>query len=151
MEDLGRIGTFLERDHGEIDCLFEDYRESKRIGDAASKVAFCEFDDRLRRHIDWEEEFLFPVFEQQTDGEVAGRPTVIMRHEHEQIRMYLDLIADVLERDEIPGTYEGAFLTALQEHNRKEENILYPWLDRELTPKETETIILRMRSSVEEY
>lgn len=147
MEDLGPIGLFLERDHKEIDDLFKTYQDAKRGGGAALKEVFCEFDDRLRRHIDWEEEFLFPIFERRTEGQMGGRPTVIMRHEHEQIKMYLGLIADALESNETHQVYEEALLTTLQEHNRKEENILYPWFDRELTEEETDAIVQKIRGS----
>lgn len=144
-EDIGRIGTFLERDHGEIDRLFDEFQEAKNTGSVAPRASFREFDDRLRRHIDWEEEFLFPVFERRTDEQVEGRPTVIMRHEHEQIRMYLGLISNALERDEAPRAYEDALLTTLQEHNRKEETLLYPWFDRELTEEETEAVLREIK------
>lgn len=53
MEDLGRIAAFLERDHNEIDHLFEKYRDARDRGGRASEAVFREFDIRLRRHIDW--------------------------------------------------------------------------------------------------
>ena len=58
MEELGGIGTFLEGDHDEIDRIFARYQRSKDDNDNLSKSVFSEFDERLRRHIDWEEEFL---------------------------------------------------------------------------------------------
>lgn len=145
MEDLGRIAAFLERDHDEIDDLFEKYRDAKHRGDRASEAAFREFDVRLRRHIDWEEDVLFPVFEQRKEGQMQRGPTILMRHEHEQIRMYLDLIADALKSGSSPRTYENALLTTLQEHNEKEEGILYPWFDRELTEEETEYVLRKLK------
>lgn len=145
MEELGRIGAFLERDHEEIDRIFERYQASKDENDAASGAVFSKFDERLRRHIDWEEEFLFPVFERRAEKQVVGRPTVLMRHEHEQIRMYLDLIYEALDDDEAPCIYENALLTTLEEHNRKEESLLYPWFDRELTEVETQAVLQKIK------
>lgn len=149
MEDFGRIAAFLERDHDEIDDLFEKYRDAKGRGNRMSEAVFREFDGRLRRHIDWEEDVLFPVFEQRAERQMQRRPTILMRHEHEQIRMYLDLIADALTSGSSPLTYENALLTTLQEHNEKEEGILYPWFDRELTEEETENVLRQIKWEAE--
>lgn len=148
MEELGRIGAFLERDHEEIDRIFERYQSVTGENDIPPRAVFSEFDERLQRHIDWEEDFLFPVFERRADKQVEGRPTVLMRHEHVQIRMYLRLIEEALDSDEAPRIYENALLTTLEEHNRKEENLLYPWFDRELTETESEAVLRKIKRRV---
>ena len=49
------------------------------------KECFEKFKFGLHRHIAWEEEILFPLFEEKT-GMTDGGPTFVMREEHRQIK-----------------------------------------------------------------
>jgi iron-sulfur cluster repair protein YtfE (RIC family) len=90
----------------------------------------------LERHFGLEEQILFPAFEERT-GMSAG-PTQMMRSEHEGMRTMLAdmqraaLVGDI---DQYSGLAE-TLLLMLQQHNLKEEQILYPMMDQALAAEE---------------
>lgn len=94
--------------------------------------ALARFRDELEAHFSTEEQVLFPAFEAATG--MAGGPTQMMRFEHAQMR---ELVEQLLQaeatrnRDGFAGTAE-TLLIMMQQHNMKEENILYPMCDRSL-------------------
>jgi hemerythrin-like domain-containing protein len=91
-----------------------------------------EFADAIGRHFAREEDLLFPAFEAAT-GMTTG-PTVVMRMEHQQIRQMLRSLQDALarrDRNDCLGLTE-TLLMLMQQHNAKEENVLYPMSDRVL-------------------
>ncbi len=88
------------------------------------------FAAELRRHIDdLEEGRLFPALE------AAGGPApplLVMRSEHEQMRALLAQMDQALaarDSDEFLGLGETLMLLT-QQHNMKEESILYPMMDQ---------------------
>jgi hemerythrin-like domain-containing protein len=86
----------------------------------------------MQAHFRAEEEVLFPAFE-ATTGMRQG-PTQMMRHEHQQMRSLLSQLGEASAAHDGEG-YAGAaetLLMLMQQHNMKEENILYPMCDRTL-------------------
>jgi hemerythrin-like domain-containing protein len=86
----------------------------------------------METHFRTEEEALFPAFEEAT-GITMG-PTRMMRFEHAQMRdLFAQMGAALATRDarEFAGVAE-TLLVLMQQHNMKEENILYPMCDRGL-------------------
>lgn len=84
----------------------------------------------LARHIRLEEDVLFPAFE-QASGTTDG-PTAVMQTEHARIATLLDKLAASIDQRK-PDDFESAYMrfnTLMREHNRKEEQILYPACDR---------------------
>jgi iron-sulfur cluster repair protein YtfE (RIC family) len=123
----------LFQHHKHCDDLFADAEEACGKGDwAAGAKAFVTFAGQLETHFLSEEEVLFPAFESAT-GMVSG-PTEVMRGEHRQMRGLLAQMKQALdERDGegFGGTAE-TLLIMMQQHNMKEENILYPMCDNAL-------------------
>ncbi len=116
-------------DHDRLDGLFSEFQSLKRKNPAAAKEKFKEFLKGLTRHIVWEEDVLFPLFERRTGMKDFG-PTAVMREEHRQIKIHLDEIhAKVRVADPESAEAESALLGVLEGHNRKEEMILYPAID----------------------
>ena len=119
--------------HRHCDDLFVAAEESAGSGDWATATAsFERFHDQMKAHFDAEEVLLFPAFETAT-GMSAG-PTQMMRYEHEQMRTLLAQLAAACE-DHDSETYAGVaetLLMLMQQHNMKEENILYPMCDQAL-------------------
>ena len=123
----------LLQHHKHCDELFADAEEACANDDwTAGAQAFALLNDQLEIHFTGEEEILFPAFETAT-GMTSG-PTEVMRAEHRQMR---DLLAQmqgaVASRD--GDTFGGAaetLLILMQQHNMKEENILYPMCDNAL-------------------
>jgi regulator of cell morphogenesis and NO signaling len=142
-----RVTEALERDHDRLDGLLQRAMKALRVGhDEAARAAYNAFRRGLCRHIRFEEELLFPVFEMRT-GLPHGGPTSVLRAEHRQIEALLGEIGRALE--EAPSTVEDlcrALRDALADHNRKEELILYPGTDRLLTEAQSDALVARIQS-----
>lgn len=136
------ISAFMADDHDRLDALIADATSASDPATVAD--SFAEFASGVVAHIAWEEDILFPIFEERT-GTSDGGPTAVMRMEHERIRQLLDAGREHAGRDEFAQiTSELTGLLAM--HNRKEELILYPWMDREFTDDETTAALRRMRA-----
>lgn len=130
---MSGITSALHDHHKQCDEHFANAEETAQRGDwAACATSFGEFRDGLLAHFRVEEEVLFPAFERQTG--MAGGPTQVMRHEHMQIRDLLQQLDGALARKDGSGFGGGAetLLIMMQQHNMKEENILYPMCDQAL-------------------
>jgi len=133
-----------------LDGLFADFRRLKRTDFARAKECFKEFKFGLQRHIVWEEQILFPLFERKT-GMTQGGPTAVMRTEHRLIGDRLEAIHQkVRAQDPDCDREEEALLEVLSSHNQKEENVLYPALDRFLSAAEVATAFEAMKKVPEE-
>lgn len=91
------------------------------------------FNDSMLDHFSNEEEVLFPAFEQRT-GNAQG-PTQVMRMEHKQMRSLLDGLQQAVENryaEQVLGVADTIMLM-IQQHNMKEEQILYPMIDNAVT------------------
>ena len=124
------VQSFFAHDHDRLDQLLETYRRLKKAEFAKAKQAFKEFKFGLQRHIIWEETVLFPLFEEKTGMRDTG-PTTVMRAEHRQIGECLEALHDKVRRQDVATDLEEQRLfQALHAHNQKEENVLYPAIDR---------------------
>lgn len=128
-EKLMKISEYFEKDHDRLDELFHNFQEWKRKDYPRAREFFVSFKFGLQRHIIWEEEILFPLFEKKT-GMTEGGPTAVMRMEHRQIGQFLEALhtkAKASDRDS--DQEEQALIQVLSMHNMKEENVLYPAID----------------------
>lgn len=138
------ISSFMSADHDRLDALMAQARVADDPVERSR--SFAEFTAGLVTHIEWEEDILFPAFEERTGISDAG-PTAVMRMEHERIKQLLGAGRQQQERTGDAFTQIASELVGvLAMHNRKEELILYPWMDRELTPDETARALGRMRA-----
>ncbi len=136
------IMGFMSADHDRLDNILENYRKARNDKKAAA-LFFSEFKKGLQRHIIWEEEILFPMFEDRT--EVRDGPTEVMRIEHRSIKEFLESIHDkISEGDMETEELEKGMLAVLMPHNDNEEGILYPFIDLETSEKEREDAFKRM-------
>jgi iron-sulfur cluster repair protein YtfE (RIC family) len=100
----------------------------------------------LQRHIVWEEDLLFPLWEKET-GITEGGATSVMRAEHRQIGQQLEAIHQkVTEQSPDSDQEEQAFLNLLGSHNMKEERVLYPGIDRVTSQTERDTVFQNMKN-----
>lgn len=124
------ISQFLTDDHHRCDALYAQAEAA--VGAAhwdAAGDGFARFRTALLRHFKMEEETLFPAFE-AASGLVFG-PTAVMRLEHAQMRELLNGMAravDDRDREAYLGIAE-TLLVLMQQHNFKEERVLYPMTD----------------------
>lgn len=140
---MGVIFEYMSHDHDRLDAIFEEFCRESDAGKA--RELFLQFDTGLRAHIDWEEEILFPPFEDRSGMRNTG-PTAVMRIEHQQIKQYLQTISETIGEND-PGESVNALINLLTAHNKKEENILYPWMDQTLSEVESLALLDQIRRS----
>ncbi len=146
MEKTNTITQYFEADHSRLDAIFRQFQRVKQESVEDSKLFFRLFNNGLKRHIIWEEDILFPAFEKKT-GMTAEGPTWVMREEHRQIGSILERIHEKVRRgDPLGADDEMMLVKILNEHNQKEEQVLYPALDRLLTEEESARIFLGMEN-----
>ena len=138
------ISDFMTRDHRRCDGLLAAAEEAVDKNDWEKATQLTqEFIDAMEHHFRMEEQVAFPAFEEQT-GMTQG-PTMVMRQEHQQTRGLLSQVRDALDRqqrDEYLSTTE-TLLIMMQQHNMKEEGMLYPMCDQQL--RDATQIIARMQ------
>jgi iron-sulfur cluster repair protein YtfE (RIC family) len=71
------VNEHYTEDHDRLDELFHQFQALKSSGPSKAINSFHEFTSGLERHIVWEEEIVFPVFEKRFDQ--YGGPTEVMR------------------------------------------------------------------------
>ena len=127
------VAEFLAAEHRQCDDCFATAEEAAHLADLVGcRARFQQFQVAMERHFQKEEDTLFPAFEQAT-GNTMG-PTRVMRLEHQQMRDALAEMNNALaggDLEEYLGQAE-TLLILMQQHNIKEEQILYPMCDRML-------------------
>ena len=127
---LKRLTQPLEDHHGFCDEIFAAAENSVLTGDwAVAARQYADFRNHLEAHFRAEETLLFPGFEDAT-GNSYG-PTEVMRGEHHHMREMLDEMEKAI-RSKDADSYAGlseTLLIMMQQHNHKEEGILYPMCD----------------------
>ncbi len=145
-----KISVTFEQDHDRLDALFTSFQEQKRKDFAKAKEAFVAFKFGLQRHIVWEEDILFPKWEENA-GMAEGGPTQVMRTEHRLIGDCLEAIHQkVQEQNPDSDKDEQRLLDLLKSHNMKEERILYPSIDQVISDEERASIYQAMEAIPEE-
>lgn len=127
------ILEFMRDDHRVCDELFvaAENALSDKKSDEAKKL-YEEFYVRTNHHFDMEEQQLFITFEKRTG--MMGGPTQMMRYEHQQLRAQMEAMLRALREDNYDDFFGigESFMIMLQQHNMKEEQMLYPMIDRTL-------------------
>lgn len=117
----------LTQQHRDCDAILAQAEQAVRNGDWTSAGRTClRLGTDLEQHFQLEEQQLFPAFEAAT-GMYSG-PTAVMRNEHQEIRLLLQDMDDALLATAANAWLGHAetLLILIQQHNMKEENILYP-------------------------
>ena len=140
------ISTMFDEDHDRLDDLFKAFQTLKRQDFAKAKSAWVDFKIGLQRHVLWEEDVLFPLWEKKT-GMTEGGPTFVMRRDHREIGDCLEAIHRKVEaQDPESDQEEQALLDLLERHNATEEQVLYPALDRATSVDEREAAFENMKN-----
>lgn len=130
---MDSIAALLTHDHRRCDHLFAAAEALAAAADwPAAAAAVADFARELETHFCAEEETLFPRFEAATG--MTGGPTAMMRAEHADMRASVRLLQEAIaahDRDEFAGEAD-TLLIMMQQHNMKEEHILYPMCDARL-------------------
>ncbi|MBC8519592.1 MAG: hemerythrin domain-containing protein [Gammaproteobacteria bacterium] len=134
---MDAISDIMTHHHRACDELFSNMENAVSSGDwDSADSAWKEFQGNILNHFASEEETLFPAFEDVT-GNSQG-PTMVMKMEHEQMRSLLDGLKQAMEErhaEQVLGVAD-TLMMMIQQHNMKEEQILYPMIDQALSPAE---------------
>ncbi len=117
----------LVKQHVECDDQLNRVEAALHKADMASAGRnFRLFDEQLEHHFHLEEECLFLAFEKATG--MTNGPTMVMRGEHAEIRQLRDQAMAQIDSKEIAAALAtiDTLNVLIQQHNVKEENILYP-------------------------
>lgn len=134
-----KISQSLTEDHRRIDRIFIEIEKAigKSSWDEARSITDS-FDQMIEHHFTIEEECLFPAIEQVTTS--ASAPVRVMTMEHDQIRYLINVlrsaIADKSRENGLSAS--ETLLIMIQQHNTKEENVLYPMADQSVQTLEQE-------------
>jgi hemerythrin-like domain-containing protein len=125
------ILEYMRKEHEKCDGHFAQAEQDvASIQWQAADKSFANFASEIERHFNIEEQMLFPSVERSMGG--GGGPIAVMRMEHSQMRGLIQSMTELLsaqDRDGFLGASE-TLLILMQQHNMKEEQIVYPMTDR---------------------
>ena len=140
------ISSYMRAEHRECDELFSSAEKSVIDGNfEEAEKQFLLFANDTLRHFKKEEEKLFPTFE-ELSGSTEG-PTKIMRFEHEQVRGLIGKMAEAVESKDSDAylSLAESMMILLQQHNMKEEQMLYAMCDRMIPQDVKESTLEEMK------
>ncbi len=133
------IQQVMTADHKRCDELYVIAEQSVANNDwDMAQTQVSEFIENLLAHFHHEENILFPAFEDATG--MRHGPTQMMRHEHDQMKLLAAELKSALEsrnQDRFLGVSE-TLMIFMQQHNMKEEQILYPMIDSDCADRAEE-------------
>jgi uncharacterized protein (DUF2249 family) len=145
---LRGVTEALAWDHARLDALEAAAFEARAGGGLAqARELLADFAHGLRRHIDFEEQLLFPELESRCRLMQAEAPTRAMRSEHRAILAHLGVMETQIDDRTAPIELRWIALRAIQrDHDLKEELIFYPALDRLLDAEEGDRVVARIQA-----
>jgi uncharacterized protein (DUF2249 family)/hemerythrin-like domain-containing protein len=141
------ISEALSWDHDRLDALEAAAFQKRAEGDFQSASDnYDAFAAGLRRHIAFEEQVLFPAFEEMTGMPPTAGPTAVMREEHREIEALIGRIEGGIADPAAPvEQLRRSLHDVLGEHNVKEEQILYPTTDQLLGTDKADELVKRIQ------
>lgn len=128
---MAALSQKMAAHHTHCDDVFARAEAAAERGDwAACALDANAFRDDVLAHFAVEEDTIFPAFEAAT-GMTEG-PTRVMRGEHVQMRDLMAALVAAAAASDAEAFSDAAetLLILMQQHNMKEENILYPMCDQ---------------------
>ena len=139
------LAEFMSADHKACDESFARAEEAALDDNwTHAEAMFGIFQHAMARHFRREEEVLFPAL---LDAGGPGGPVQVMQMEHAQMNDLIEQLA-VSVANKNSKNYGGVaetLLIVMQQHNLKEEQILYPIADRILADQQ-EALFTRMQA-----
>jgi hemerythrin-like domain-containing protein len=143
---MSTISDLLAPDHKYCDELFAAAEAAVATADwEAAARGFGRFLAAMQHHFAMEEKIMFPAFEERTG--MRNGPTAVMRSEHRQMDTLLDQLANAVAH-QLQQDYLGdaeTLLLVMQQHNTKEEQMLYRMADQVLAG-DLDELVGRMRA-----
>lgn len=144
---MSNIKEFLTADHRECDETFAMMEDAVADNNDDALLKFEKFYDDLNNHFSMEEIVLFQALGQVST--IADNPAKLMEMEHEQMRELLSKMRNALEQKDKDKFFSASetLMILMQQHNMKEEQILYTLAQQHLSD-DADHLISRMRSVV---
>jgi iron-sulfur cluster repair protein YtfE (RIC family) len=134
------IADFMIDDHLSCDDSFAEAEHAALSSDwSTTEPLFERFREAMARHFRMEEEILFPTL--MAAGGPSG-PVQVMCMEHAQMNSLISQMASAIanqDSNEYSGLSE-TLLIVMQQHNLKEEQMLYPIADHFLATQRVELL-----------
>lgn len=131
------INQFMTTDHRACDEEFaklENLIDENNFTNADN--LFEDFKNHMFKHFDMEEKIMFPQFNESSHE--GCNPTGVMIMEHDQMRELINRMETALkskDKEQFLGLSEN-LLFVMQQHNMKEEQIMYNLVDQTLNSDE---------------
>ncbi len=136
-----KVSQYMSDHHKLMGRLFDNYRLLRKGKKNKTLQSFNDFSTQLLRHIECEEEIIFPLIE--TKFNPVSVPTYMLRKQHIQIKKYLgEILFKLTERINNSEELEQGMKKLLDCHNATEEYTIYSWIDYLLNEKEKQKILL---------
>ena len=144
---LRGVNEALSWDHDRLEALEAAAFEKRALGDLQlAHDLYAEFAAGLKRHIGFEEQLLFPAFEEKTGMPPTAGPTAVMRAEHREIEALLgEIEARIADAAAPVESLRRSFHAVLEDHSLKEEQILYPTTDHLLGEEEADRLVTKIQ------
>jgi hemerythrin-like domain-containing protein len=140
------ITNYMRDEHRNCDEIFATAEKAVIDGDfEQAKKEFLHFANETLTHFKKEEESLFLTYEEIT-GSSEG-PTRVMKFEHIQVRGLIGEMAEAVENRDSDAylSLAESMMILLQQHNMKEEQMLYAMCDRMIPQKRKEEVLATMK------
>ncbi len=121
------LSEFFVSDHRDCDALWAAVEAAVEAGEDPAE-SLARFAGSLRTHLAMEEEVLFPAMEEAGLLPRGMGPLMVMRSEHEMMRRLLEQMEAASGPRELIRLGD-TLLMVIQQHNAKEEGIVYPRAD----------------------
>ncbi|MEW8691383.1 MAG: hemerythrin domain-containing protein [Candidatus Thiodiazotropha endolucinida] len=124
------INDSMTQDHRRCDEIFVEMEQAIMQHKWPEADRLCQaFINSMEHHFKIEEELLFPALLKATTQ--ANGPVNVMMMEHEQMRHLMSQLVSSLDNmtRSLSAGYVETLLVTMQQHNMKEESILYPMAD----------------------
>ena len=138
-QDEGHTFSSLPSEHADLEHLFENHQRALISKDIAASLAnITTFESELKRHIEFEEKVVLPLYKSK-GAEVEGGTLPIFQAEHRKLReatvnltrhtaaLYAAqvMLGSILRLLDEEALFKGLFT----HHSLREQNLLFPRLD----------------------
>lgn len=117
-------------DHAKLDQLWAEFMAETHSAQNAARL-FQQFSDHIVKHMDLEDNVLFPLFDKHTGLEGGIGPTALVRRDHANILKLMETVKKTAATKDINKIqYASNHLQrALNAHRERENQMQYPVLD----------------------
>lgn len=138
---MHKVSNYLAHDHDRCDGLYADAVALVAAHDwEQAAVSFLAFAEAMRRHVEMEERVIYPAFEQLLANTAA--PTQSLHAEHQLLCEIMYRMSMAIKRRDVIefSDHADSFRLTTEQHNLKEEGILFPMFDKLLRPRYDELV-----------